>query len=170
MPVNQRLILDVTDNAILQLLQADGRMTTAELARAISMSASSTADRVRRLTDLGAIQGYRAVIDPAALGYTLTAFVRLRLTTPAGKQFFDLLDCTPQIMEAHHVTGEDCFLLKVIARSMPDLEDLTNRLATFGHVTTNLAFRSPVRDRAIPPSADGDDLVAETVARTSDRH
>ncbi|WP_279580007.1 Lrp/AsnC family transcriptional regulator [Fodinicola feengrottensis] len=62
-------------------------MTTAELARAISMSASSTADRVRRLTDQGVIQGYRAVVDSVALGYPLTAFIRLRMTNPAGKVF-----------------------------------------------------------------------------------
>src|SRR4051794_11437094 len=115
-------------------------MTTAELARAISMSASSTADRVRRLTDQGVIQGYRAVVDPTVLGYPLTAFVRLRMTTPAGKAFHDLLAATPQILEAHYVTGEDCFLLKVIARSMPDLEHLTAKLLTFGQVMTNLVF------------------------------
>src|SRR5256885_7001924 len=83
-PANQRPALDTTDNHILQLLQRDGRMTTAELARAISMSASSTADRVRRLTDQGVLQGYRAMVDPVALGYPLTAFVRLRMAAPAG--------------------------------------------------------------------------------------
>jgi Lrp/AsnC family leucine-responsive transcriptional regulator len=57
-------MLDATDNAILQLLQADGRMSTAELARAITMSASSTADRVRRLTDQGVIRGYRPSSTP----------------------------------------------------------------------------------------------------------
>jgi Lrp/AsnC family transcriptional regulator, leucine-responsive regulatory protein len=158
-PVNQRSILDATDSAILKLLQADGRMSTAELARAITMSPSSTADRVRRLTDLGVIRGYRAVVDPAALGYTLLSFIRLRMNTPAGKAFSDLLESTPQIVEAHHVTGEDCFLLKVIARSIPDLEELTDKLVTFGQITTNIAFRSPVHDRPFPAEADEDDLV-----------
>ncbi|MGW6276947.1 Lrp/AsnC family transcriptional regulator [Kribbella sp. NPDC055071] len=161
-PVNQRAALDATDNAILQLLQQDGRMTTAELARAISMSPSSTADRVRRLTDLGVLQGYRALVDPVALGYPLTAFVRLRMATPAGKAFYDLLDAMPQVLEAHYVTGEDCFLLKLIARSMPDLEHLTGKFLTFGLVTTSLAYSSPVRDRPLPPSADDD---PERVAR-----
>jgi Lrp/AsnC family leucine-responsive transcriptional regulator len=154
MPVNQRPILDVTDNAILRLLQQDGRMTTAELARAISMSASSTADRVRRLTDHGVLRGCRAVVDPVALGYPLTAFVRLRMATPAGQAFHDLLENTPQILEAHYVTGEDCFLLKLIARSMPDLQDLTGKLLIFGQVTTNVAYSSPVQGRPLPPSAD----------------
>lgn len=153
MPVNQHLVLDATDNAILRLLQEDGRMTTAELARAISMSASSAADRVRRLTDQGVLRGYRAVVDATALGYPLTAFVRIRMATPAGKSFHDLLERTPQILEAHYVTGSDCFLLKVIARSMPDLEELTGKFLLFGQVTTDLAFSSPIHDRPLPPSS-----------------
>jgi Lrp/AsnC family transcriptional regulator, leucine-responsive regulatory protein len=156
MPVNPQPVLDDTDNAIIRLLQADGRMSTAELARAISMSASSTADRVRRLTEQGVLRGYRAVVDPAALGYPLTAFVRLRLTTPAGRAFLDLLDKTPEVTEAHHVTGDDCYLLRMVARSMAHMEELTNRLVPFGQVTTNLVFRSPVEDRPLPlpPPAD----------------
>src|SRR2546423_10446065 len=118
------------------------------------MPSSSTADRVRRLNDHGALRGYRAVVDPVAIGYPLTAFVRLRMATPAGKSFHDLLDVTPEVLEAHYITGEDCFLLKVIARSMPDLERLTGKFLTFGQVTTNLAYSSPVRDRPLPPSAD----------------
>jgi Lrp/AsnC family leucine-responsive transcriptional regulator len=162
-------MLDATDNAILQLLQRDGRMTTAELARAISMSASSTADRVRRLTDQGVLLGYRAVLDPIALGYPLTAFVRLRMTTPAGKAFYDMLESTPRILEAHYVTGEDCFLLKVIAASMPDLEHLTGKFLTFGQVTTNLVFTSPVRDRPLPPSADQGDTALDPSLISSSR-
>jgi Lrp/AsnC family transcriptional regulator, leucine-responsive regulatory protein len=122
------------------------------------MSASSTADRLRRLTDQGVLRGYRAVVDPVGLGYPLTAFVRLQLATPAGKAFLDLLERTPRILEAHHITGDDCFLLKVIARSMLDLEDVTGKLAMFGRVTTNVAFCSPVSDRPLPPSAAEDDL------------
>ncbi|MBB4965311.1 Lrp/AsnC family leucine-responsive transcriptional regulator [Saccharothrix violaceirubra] len=129
-------------------------MSTADLARAINMSASSTADRVRRLTDQGVIQGYRAVVDPAALGYPLTAFIRVRLTTGVANPFRELLQTTPTITEAHHLTGDDCYLLKVLARSMPDLEELTGRLVTFGHLTTNIVFSSPVDGRTLPPAED----------------
>ncbi|GAA3892936.1 Lrp/AsnC family transcriptional regulator [Saccharothrix violaceirubra] len=154
MPSDQRPTIDATDDLILQLLQQDGRMSTADLARAINMSASSTADRVRRLTDQGVIQGYRAVVDPAALGYPLTAFIRVRLTTGVANPFRELLQTTPTITEAHHLTGDDCYLLKVLARSMPDLEELTGRLVTFGHLTTNIVFSSPVDGRTLPPAED----------------
>ncbi|WP_405181853.1 Lrp/AsnC ligand binding domain-containing protein [Nocardia sp. NBC_01377] len=85
--------------------------------------------------------------------WSLTAFIRVRLTIGTGKLFHEFLDNTPQILEAHHLTGEDCFLLEVVARSMPDLESLAEKLVTFGHVTTNLVFSSPADRRALPPSA-----------------
>ena len=77
MAENSRISLDRTDEAILAALQGDGRMSTADLARAVSLSPSATADRVRRLVDGGVITGYTACVSPAALGYPITAFVRL---------------------------------------------------------------------------------------------
>src|SRR5437660_12901841 len=110
--------LDETDMRILEALQRDGRASYAELARAVSMSASAVTERVRRLEESGVICGYSAVVDPGQLGLGILAFVRLRYPTGNYKPFHDLVATTPEIMEAHHVTGEDCFMLKVLARSM----------------------------------------------------
>ena len=150
MPANPRL--DETDRRIVAALQRDGRLTTAELGREISLSASATADRVRRLTDTGVITGYSATVDPEALGYAVSAFVRL--TYPSGnyKPFHDLVDVTPEIVEAHHVTGDDCFVVRVVARSMRDLERITGRLATLGGITTSVVYSSPVPRRHLAPA------------------
>ncbi|MEV7392593.1 Lrp/AsnC family transcriptional regulator [Streptomyces sp. NPDC091215] len=153
MAVNQHLTLDATDHAILRLLQEDGRMTTAELARAIHMSATSTGDRLRRLTDNGVIRGYRAVVDQTAVGYPLTGFIRLRWNGVGEELFQKLLEDTPQILEAHHLTGDDCYLIRVMARSVADLETIAKELVHFGHITTNLVFSSPVTERPLTPPA-----------------
>lgn len=152
MPSNARLELDATDRSIIEHLQADGRMSIADLARAISMSPSSTSERLRRLTDAGVITGYTATVDTEALGYSITAFVRLAYPTGNYKPFHDVLAGTPEIVEAHHVTGADCFIIKVIARSMPDLERLTGRLATLGGITTSVVYSSPLPTRSITPA------------------
>ncbi|OAN33806.1 Lrp/AsnC family transcriptional regulator [Mycolicibacterium iranicum] len=144
--------LDRTDEAILQALQSDGRMSTADLARTVMLSPSATADRVRRLVDLGVITGYTATVSATALGYTITAFVRLAYPSGNYKPLHDLLDVTPEIVEAHHVTGDDCFIVKVLARSMSDLERLTGRLATLGPITTNVVYSSPLTGRALLPA------------------
>jgi Lrp/AsnC family leucine-responsive transcriptional regulator len=154
------LTLDKTDWRLLAELQRDGRSSYAELARAVAMSASAVAERVRRLEEAGVIAGYRATVDPERVGLTVMAFVRLRYPTGNYRPFHALLDSTPEIVEAHHVTGEDCFVLKVLARSMRHLEEVTGRISGLGSVTTSVVYSSPLSGRSIVPSSgsspDGD--------------
>ncbi len=152
MPSNPRLDLDITDHAIIDVLQKDGRTSIAQLARAINLSASATAERVRRLTDGGVITGYSITVDAEALGYSVTAFVRLAYPTGNYKPFHDLVGALPEVIEAHHVTGADCFIIKVLARSMRDLERITGRLATLGGITTSVVYSSPIPSRHITPA------------------
>ena len=153
MASDQRPGLDRVDQAILAELQCDGRVSVADLARRVSLSASSTADRLRRLVDVGVITGYTAVLAPEALGYPITAFVRLKYPLGNYKPLHDLLDTTPEIIEAHHVTGDDCFVLKLLARSMSDLERLAGKIAGLGSITTSVVYSSPLARRAMSPSS-----------------
>jgi Lrp/AsnC family transcriptional regulator, leucine-responsive regulatory protein len=156
MPHNDRISLDATDEALIAELQRDGRASIADLGRAVSMSSSATSDRLRRLTDAGVITGYTATLSPEALGYSITAFVRLAYPSGNYKPLHDLIDTTPEVVEAHHVTGDDCFIFKVLARSMRDLERITGRLATLGSITTSVVYSSPLPARPVTPvSANG---------------
>ena len=152
MPPIPRSDLDATDHRILEHLQRDGRVSIADLARAVSLSPSATADRVRRLTDAGVITGYAATVDPEALGYPIMAFVRLAYPSGNYRPFHELVDTTPEVVEAHHVTGVDCFVIKVIARSMPDLERITGKLATLGGITTSVVYSTTVPRRNLLPA------------------
>ena len=143
------IVLDRTDWRLLAELQKDGRASYAELARAVAMSASAVAERERRLEEAGVISGYRATVDPERVGMTVMAFVRLRYPTGNYRPFHAMLDTTPEIVEAHHVTGEDCFVLKVLARSMRHLEEVAGRISGLGSVTTSVVYSSPLSGRAI---------------------
>jgi Lrp/AsnC family leucine-responsive transcriptional regulator len=136
----------------LEELQRDGRASYADLARVVAMSPSAVGERVRRLEEAGVIAGYRAMIDPALVGLGILAFVRLRYPTGNYRPFHALLDTTPEVIEAHHVTGEDCFVLKVLARSMRHLEEVTGRISGLGAVTTSVVYSSPLTGRAIAPT------------------
>jgi Lrp/AsnC family leucine-responsive transcriptional regulator len=151
--------LDATDWRLLAELQRAGRASYAELARAVAMSPSAVAERVRRLEETGVVAGYRALVPPSRVGLEIMAFVRLRYPTGNYRPFHALLDSTPEIVEAHHVTGEDCFILKVVARSMRHLETVTGRIAGLGSVTTSVVYSSPLprRDLAISAVVDTDD-------------
>lgn len=144
--------LDRTDWRLLAELQKDGRATYAELARVVAMSASAVTERVRRLEEAGVIAGYQASVDPVRVGLQVMAFVRLRYPNGNYRPFHALLDSTPEIIEAHHVTGEDCFVLKVVARSMRHLEEVAGRISGLGAVTTSVVYSSPLPGRAISPT------------------
>lgn len=152
MPNDRRAALDRTDALILDTLQSDGRISMADLARTVALSPSSAADRVRRLVDAGIITGYTATVDADALGYPITAFVRLAFPSGNYKPVHDLLDVVPEVVEAHHVTGNDCFIMKVLARSMTDLERITGKLAALGSITTSVVYSSPLPRRRIAPA------------------
>ncbi|WP_432027160.1 Lrp/AsnC family transcriptional regulator [Streptomyces sp. 1222.5] len=140
---------DATDWRILEVLQREGRASYAELARAVSMSPSAVTERVRRLEEAGVIQGYAAVVDPERLGLPILAFVRLRYPNGNYKPFHDLVAATPEILEAHHVTGDDCFVIKVTARSMSHLEEISGKIGALGSVTTSVVYSSPLPRRPL---------------------
>ncbi|HEX6233424.1 MAG TPA: Lrp/AsnC family transcriptional regulator [Jiangellaceae bacterium] len=146
--------LDATDWRLLDALQQNGRASYTDLARVVSMSPSAVTERVRRLEETGVISRYSAVVEPERLGLHILAFIRLRYPTSNYKPFHDLLQVTPEIIEAHHVTGEDCFFLKVAARSMRHLESIAGRVAGLGSVTTTIVYSSPLPRRAITEVTD----------------
>lgn len=149
MAVNPPFEVDPVDRSLLAELQRDGRQSIAELARTVHMSGSAVAERVRRLEEGGVITGYRALVDPERLGYGILAFLRLRYPSSGYTPLHDLLAETPEVVEAHHVTGDDCFILKVVATSMRHLERVSGKVGTLGSVTTSIAYSSPFPTRAI---------------------
>jgi len=107
-------MIDETDRQILSILQQNARTSNAEIARQVDMAPSAVLERIRRLEARGVIQGYEARINPEALGLNLLAFVFVRSTDFDGEaKTAELLAGIPEVLEAHHIAGEDCFLLKV---------------------------------------------------------
>jgi DNA-binding Lrp family transcriptional regulator len=117
--------LDAFDLRILTALQADARLTNAELAERVTLSASQCSRRRLRLERDGVVRGYRADLDPATLGLGVVVFTRVTLATHSGdnaRRFADLvrrLDC---VLEAHALTGDSDYLLKMV---VPDLKSLS---------------------------------------------
>jgi Lrp/AsnC family transcriptional regulator, leucine-responsive regulatory protein len=143
-------VIDATARRILEELQADGRLSMAELGRRVNLSAPAVAERVQRLERDGVIMGYRATVDPKAIGYPLAAVVRV---APASRQLDKIREVardTPEVVECHRITGEDCFFLKLHLRSMDDLEPILDRFTPYGRTTTSLIHSSPVAGRPLP--------------------
>ena len=108
--------LDDVDWHLLELLQADGRLTYSELGRRVALSGSAVTDRVRRLEERGVITGYAASIDTRKLGLPIEAIVRARVRSLDGPRFREVILPLPQVVTADHVTGDECWLLRVLCR------------------------------------------------------
>jgi Lrp/AsnC family leucine-responsive transcriptional regulator len=146
-------VLDERDLDILAVLQEDARATYADVARRVGLSASAVHDRVRKLEQAGVIRGYRAVVDPEAVGLYVTALIA---ATPfdAG-QPDDLPERVagfPEVEDCYSVAGEANYILKVRTRTTSELEDLIRRLRETAHVATRttIALSIPFEDRPIP--------------------
>jgi len=143
-------LLDATNLRILEELQADARVTMAELGRRVSLSPPAVADRVQRLERAGVISGYHAAVDPKAVGYPIAAVVRVR---PASRQLHKIPEVArelPEVVECYRITGEDCFFVKLHLRSMEDLEGILDRFVLYGQTTTSIIHSAQVAPRPLP--------------------
>jgi Lrp/AsnC family leucine-responsive transcriptional regulator len=117
-------LLTSVDAKVVRRLMEQGRITWAELAAELGVTPPAAADRVRRLEQRGIIKGYAALVDPETVGCHLTAFVSVALEKPRyRKPFLQLIHRMPEVMECHHVAGEDDYLVKVRCRDTRNLDD-----------------------------------------------
>ena len=144
------LLRDKRNVELLRLLRANPRMSLSELARGVGMSAPAVRERIARLEEGGIIQGYRLEIDPRALGYPITAMVRIRPMPGKLPKIVELARGTRQISECYRITGEDCFIIKLHLRSLDELDPILDKFLAFGQTTTSLLQSSPVPPRPLP--------------------
>jgi Lrp/AsnC family transcriptional regulator, leucine-responsive regulatory protein len=129
--------LSTNDARILEVLQRDGRRPYADLGAEVGMSGPSAHERVKKLEARGAIRGYAAIVDPAAVGLGILAFTWI--TQAPGTATTDLTDdlaAIPEIEECHHIAGEADYLIKVRARDTRDLERILRLVQATRHVYT----------------------------------
>jgi Lrp/AsnC family leucine-responsive transcriptional regulator len=134
--------LDDVDRRILSELQRDGRITMRALGEIVGLSAPAVADRVRRLEDRGVIRGYRADLNPAALGLGVVAFLTLGAPYDerGNDRFENQVHGIEEAVECYRVSGEDRYLVKVFASDVPALQEVIDRLRGFSRVRSAIVL------------------------------
>jgi Lrp/AsnC family leucine-responsive transcriptional regulator len=122
----------------------------AEVGRRVGLSAPAVSERVQRLERAGVITGYRAELEPAALGYPISAVVRIRPSPGQLRRIPEIARETPEVAECHRITGEDCYLLRLHLRSIDELEEILDRFTPHGLTTTSIVHSTPVPRRGPP--------------------
>ena len=143
-------LLDSVNLRVLGELVSEGRIAMAELGRRVGLSAPAVAERVQRLERAGVITGYHAELDPRALGFAVSAVVRIRPSPGQLQRIPEVAREVPEVAECHRITGDDCYLLRLHLRSIDDLEDVLDRFTPYGLTTTSIVHSTPVPRRGPP--------------------
>ncbi len=145
--------LDSIDAKILDILQRDGRASHSAIAEEVGLSQPSVHERVKKLEQHGVIRGYTALLDPQALDLGVLAFISARFNQWKTKEVAGEIGEVPQVLEVHHIAGEDCLLVKVRCRSTADLEHVLDRVWKSGAISgskTTIAFSSYKETMVLP--------------------
>ena len=159
--MNTVQVLDQKDRRILDLVQRDAKMPQAEIARQIGLSTAAVNERIRKLENAGFIRRYVALLDPRAVGLTVTAFVEVFIEHPRHEgQFIERALALHEVLECHHITGEFSLLLKVRTRDMESLQSLLihqlNALEGVRQTRTVIALSTSKEESFVPTGVNGE--------------
>jgi Lrp/AsnC family leucine-responsive transcriptional regulator len=137
-------LMDSFGRSLLQELQDNARVSTAELARRVGLSPTATAERLKQMEEVGILRGYTIEIDREALGLEVLAFIRMTCDGQHYRRLMEFVQTLEEVRECHHLTGGDAFLLKVTTTSMESLEALIEALLPYGNPVTSVVLSTPV--------------------------
>jgi Lrp/AsnC family leucine-responsive transcriptional regulator len=148
-PRGFRYAMDKIDRKLLDALQHDARLSYRELGKRVGLTAPAVAERVRKLEVSKVITGYHARVNPAAFGHTIEALMTVSYASQHAKRMYKLAQSTPEILECLHVTGHGSVVLRVVARSTRQLEELMLKVQQIGATETSIILSVPFRRDAI---------------------
>lgn len=143
-------MLDDLDRRIVEILVEDARISLKDLAQRVGLSSPSVSERLKRLEERGVIRAFTVEVDPAALGYTLQAIVRIRPLPGKLHMVQDLIQQIAQFSECDKVTGDDCFVARLHIRSIDELDKILDRIADKAETSSSIVKAQPVK-RRLPP-------------------
>ena len=128
--------MDITDYKIIEILQEEGRISMKDLGKIVGLTSPAVSERVKRLEEAGVIEWYKA-------------FVHISLPSNKYNEFIESARKDPRIVECHHITGDDCSVLKVIVKDMYELEEVIDSIKKVGSTKTNVILSTPIQSKSI---------------------
>lgn len=141
--------MDHTDYKILELMQSQGRISMKDLGYKVGLTAPAVSERVKKMEETGIIKGYKADIDFAKLGKTISAFIDLGMQPEDYDEFLAFAKSNDLIVECHHVTGSDSLIIKVLVDDIVGLESLIDKIKKHAKTNTSIILSSPILNKVI---------------------
>ncbi len=133
-------MLDKTDFEILSLLKKNSRIQWREIGELVHLTGQSVANRIRKMEEIGVIQGYTVKLDQSKLGKALIAFITIFMKTTDHPSFQTFIKEKPEILEANRISGDGCYLLKVNVSNEEDLMNLLDEILKYGNYRVNISI------------------------------
>lgn len=133
-------MLDHTDWEIIKLLKVNAKMQYRDIGEAVHLTGQAVSNRISRMEDLGVIKGYSALLDDKLLGKTITAYITVFMKTTNHRAFHGFLKDNELVVEANRISGEGCYLLKILAVSQDDLNCFLDSVLEYGNYRVNISI------------------------------
>ena len=140
--------IDSINWKILEMLQRNARTALKDIAKEVSLSSPTVAERIQKLEDMGIIESYNTSVNLSKLGYSLGVYISIKIRFGQTQSFEEYIKTVPEISECHKLTGRDCMLMRGVVKDPKHLEELNMRLGVYGELTTSLLLKT-VGDRKV---------------------
>ena len=141
--------LDDLNSKILRCLQENARQSNAEIGRQVGISSPAVSERIKKMEDLGIIEGYKATVSPFELGYQLKAIITLRAFMGKLKPFLEKVKTYDEVINCYRITGDENIVMEVVLKNQKHLETFIDQLITYGESKTQVVLSRVVRQKTI---------------------
>jgi Lrp/AsnC family transcriptional regulator, leucine-responsive regulatory protein len=139
--------VDGTGMKILQELQVNARSTYSEIGKRVGLSSPAVAERIYKMEESGIINGYHADIRPNIFGHNIMAFITLTTRPDKYPKIYYFAEKQKEIIECHHVSGNESLIMKVVSVSIAHLENMVEKLSKFGETKSTIVLSSPIKKK-----------------------
>ena len=141
--------VDVINWKILEALQSNARLSNSEIARRVGISSPAVTERIRKLEDVGIIEGYITKVEPFELGYQLRALITVRAFMGRLKPFLEKVKSFDEVINCYRITGNENIVMEVILHNQKHLEKFIDQLITYGETKTQIILSNVIDDKPI---------------------
>ncbi len=143
--------IDSINSKILRCLQQNARMSNAEIGRQVGISSPAVSERIKRMEDLGIVEGYKAIVSPFEIGYQLKAIITLRAFMGKLKPFLEKVKSYEEVINCYRITGDENIVMEVVLKNNKHLEAFIDQLITYGESKTQIVLSRVVKQKEVVP-------------------
>lgn len=143
--------VDSINSKILKCLQLNARLSNAEIGRQVGISSPAVSERIKKMEDLGIIEGYKTIVSPFEIGYQLKAIITLRAFMGKLKPFLEKVKTYDEVINCYRITGDENIVMEVVLKNQKHLEAFIDQLISYGESKTQIVLSSVVKQKEVIP-------------------